>query len=160
MMQVSDEIGLSHAEAHKAMGRAAQAQLLAAAPDAPVKRRGRPSRRVLVNRPALIEFVKFGVRYVFIPDRGRVVRGMPTAHAVAPLRDHVRTEGLAPVWPDPRGTVRGESFSPIYKSAVHAARMDVKLYELLALVDAIRSAGARERAIAADLFADLVSLRG
>lgn len=40
------------------------------------------------------------------------------------------------------------AFSPLYKSAPQAARRDEKLYELLALVDAIRGR-ARERDLAA-----------
>ncbi len=50
--------------------------------------------------------------------------------------------------PDPKGEVRGESFSPLYKSAPKAAKKDPKLYELLVLVDAIRGGRARERGFA------------
>lgn len=160
MAELAMEIGLSQAEAHNAVNRAAKAQLIASAPDTRAKGRGRPPRRIAVNRPALIEFVTHGVRYVFVPDRGRLTRGVPTAHAAPPLQLHLRTDGLAPVWPDPRGSVRGEAFSPIYRSAVHAARIDPKLYELLALVDAIRGAGARERALATELFTQLIGDRG
>ena len=53
-----------------------------------------------------------------------------------------------PVWPDPEGTVRGLEFSPLYKNVPAAARRDPKLYELLALVDAIRDGRVREREIA------------
>jgi hypothetical protein len=45
---------------------------------------------------------------------------------------------LPPVWPDQEGTVRGVEFAPLYKSVPRAARRDARLYELLALVDAIR----------------------
>lgn len=54
-----------------------------------------------------------------------------------------------PIWPDPEGEVRGIGFSPLAKSAPQAARLDPALYELLALVDAIRAGRARERDIAA-----------
>jgi hypothetical protein len=47
--------------------------------------------------------------------------------------------------------VRGESFGPLYKSAPKAARQDAQLYELLALVDAIRAGRARERRLAAEM---------
>jgi hypothetical protein len=56
-----------------------------------------------------------------------------------------------PVWPDANGDVRGESFAPLYKSVPVAARKDPKLYELLALVDAIRGGRARERELAKKL---------
>lgn len=57
------------------------------------------------------------------------------------------------VWPHPDGEVRGEGFEPLYPSAVDAARRDGKLYECLALVDALRIGRAREKALAIDLLA-------
>ena len=53
-----------------------------------------------------------------------------------------------PVWPDPEGNVRGQSFSPLYKSVPKAASKDRQLYELLVLTDAIRGGRSREREIA------------
>ena len=50
-----------------------------------------------------------------------------------------------PVWPDADGTVRGIEFSPLYKSVPQAAKRDAKLYQLLALVDAIRGGEGPER---------------
>jgi len=76
--------------------------------------------------------------------------GMPTAHAAAPLNTLFAIDNEpVPVWPDADGAVRGLAFSPLYKSAPKAAQQDAALYELLVLVDAIRSGRARERAIAA-----------
>jgi hypothetical protein len=57
------------------------------------------------------------------------------------------------VWPHPEGDVRGEGFEPLYPSAVDAARRDGKLYECLALVDALRVGRAREKNLAIDLLA-------
>jgi hypothetical protein len=53
-----------------------------------------------------------------------------------------------PVWPDPEGGVRRYEFLHLYKSVPRAALKDSKLYEILALVDAIRDGSAREREIA------------
>ena len=53
-----------------------------------------------------------------------------------------------PVWPSADGTVRGLAFSPLYRSAPQAAGRDEILYELLALVDALRAGRARERELA------------
>ena len=86
---------------------------------------------------------------MFIPDRGSLTRGMPTGYAASPLKELLRSSGEPPpVWPDSLGEVRGESFSPLYKSVPNAARKDQKLYEILALVDAIRDGRPRERNIA------------
>jgi hypothetical protein len=54
------------------------------------------------------------------------------------------------VWPHPEGEVRGESIEPLYPSAVDAARRDSRLYECLALVDALRVGRAREKKLAID----------
>ena len=54
------------------------------------------------------------------------------------------------VWPHPEGEVRGESIEPLYPSAVDAARRDSRLYECLALVDALRIGRAREKKLAID----------
>ena len=98
---------------------------------------------------ALKEFLAHGVQYAFVPERGALTRGMPTAHAALPLRNELaHSRELPPVWPDPEGEVRGLAFSPLYKAAPTAARKDPKLYELLALVDAVRGGGARERTVA------------
>lgn len=50
-----------------------------------------------------------------------------------------------PVWPFEQGSRRGYGFSPLYKKVPQAALKDHELYELLALVDALRE-GARESA--------------
>ena len=52
------------------------------------------------------------------------------------------------VWADPEGKVRGEALEPLYPSVPRAARADEALYELLALVDAVRAGRARERELA------------
>jgi hypothetical protein len=103
------------------------------------------------NRANLEEFLISGVKYAFPVIRGGIVRGIPTAHAASPLNQQFAgSSDPPPVWPDPDGTVRGLEFSPLYKNAPAAARRDQKLYELLALVDAIRDGRAREREIAID----------
>jgi hypothetical protein len=101
------------------------------------------------NRANLKEFLVHGAKYAFPLRRGGMVRGMPTAHAAPPLNEQF-TESFEspPVWPDPLGTKRGIEYSPLYKNAPRAAGRDPKLYELLALVDAIRDGRAREGEIA------------
>jgi hypothetical protein len=59
-----------------------------------------------------------------------------------------RSDDSIPVWPDPEGSMRGYEFSPLYKSVPKAAAKDSALYELLALLDAVRDGRARERALA------------
>jgi len=92
----------------------------------------------------LCELLVHGLKYVFTPVRGGMTLGMATAQAASPLsRLLPQSEEPPLVWPDPEGEVRGMEFSPLYKSVPRAARRDAKLYELLALVDAIRAGGGK-----------------
>src|SRR4029450_9715905 len=98
---------------------------------------------------ALEELLIHGVKYVFTPVHGRLTRGMPTSYAAPPLsRVLARPQEPPPVWPDAEGEVGGYEFSPLYKSVPYAARRYAKLYELLALVDAIRGGTDGESGVA------------
>ena len=102
--------------------------------------------------PALQEFVLHGVRYVWPAELGMSKRGIPTSFGTAPLAaELIAAPGEAPVWPHPKGTAKGPSVSPIYRTAPEAALADPALHRLLALLDALRVGRARERALAADL---------
>lgn len=132
------ELDMSPSEVHSAVKRALMAGLAI------------PKEKAIVPYTRnLLEFIICGLKYVYVPERGEMMRGMPTAHAAAPLRSMLMDDGEPPpVWPHAHGEIRGMAFSPLYKSAPEAARRDEKLYELLALVDAIRGGRARERELA------------
>lgn len=100
-----------------------------------------------VRRLALLDLLKPGIAYVFPQQPGAVVRGIPTAHSAAPLNEVIQSSEQY-VWPSGKGTVRGQSIIPLYPSVVDAVQNDPKLYELLALVDALRVGRAREKEIA------------
>jgi hypothetical protein len=92
------------------------------------------------------EFLVHGAKYAFPARRGETTRGMPTAHAAPPLNQYITEDAdPPPVWPSAEGQVRGSTFEPLHKTAPEAAAKDATLYELLALVDAIRDGRARER---------------
>jgi hypothetical protein len=101
------------------------------------------------NGGNLKEFLIHAVKYDFPVERGGPTRGLPTAEAARPLNGHFPQDfPLPPVWPYAEGPVRGIAFSPLSKTVPQAALRDPKLYELLALLDAIREGRAREREIA------------
>lgn len=132
------ELGMSPSQLHAAVKRALAAQLAV--------RRGD---MIIPELRNLEEFLTHGLKYVFVPEHGAMTRGVPTAHAAPPLAEHFgAAHEPPPVWPDPRGEARGPAFSPLYGLAPKAARSDPRLYELLVLVDAIRSGGTREREFA------------
>lgn len=97
---------------------------------------------------ALFEFIVHGVRYAFYAERGSVTRGVPTAHAAPPIVHEIAAHDLPPVWPDPQGSVRGESLEPLHRTVPQAIQTDGELYVLLALVDVLRIGRARERKLA------------
>lgn len=143
---LASEIALSVAETHKAFRRLVAARLVDEESGTPVK-------------SAAEEFLVHGAKYAFPARRGGLTRGTPTGFAASPLSGILAMEGVTPaVWPHPDGLVRGYELEPLYPSAPVAAGRDPALYEILALVDAIRDGSARERAIAAELLA--VRIRG
>lgn len=133
--KLARDLELSTSEAHGAVKRCHAARLV------------HPETRA-ANRSALLEFLVHGLKYVLPPRRGPLVRGMPTAHGVYTLAESIQSREPPPVWPTADGESRGESLEPICRSAPGAARRDLRLYECLALVDAIRAGRARERGLA------------
>lgn len=133
---LAEETLMSASEGHAAVRRAVAAGLMDPDTRLPLK-------------TALGEFLLHGFKYVFSPTRGAMTRGIPTAHAAPPLSRLIsQGDDLPPVWPFADGKVRGYSFSPLCRSAPMAALRDPRLYEWLALLDAIRGGKARERALA------------
>ena len=147
------ELGISKSEVNNAILRCLACRLLThdLLPSHAARSVGRPKRRLLVNTTGLEEFVVHGLKYVFVPVHGPLVRGVPTAHGTSPLDSLINSTEAVPVWPFARGNVRGESFSPLFRSAPFAALRDPAYHSLLALVDAIRGGRARERTLAAEL---------
>lgn len=108
-----------------------------------------------VARRTLTELLLYGLPVVFPTQPGPQVRGLPTAHSAAPLCDQIVAEQVY-VWPDATGENWGAAITPLYPGVPGAARADSRLYELLALADALRVGRARERQLASKLLRDLI----
>lgn len=109
----------------------------------------RASGQPVVRCDALLDFVKYGIRYVFPAKPGPIVRGIATAFAAPVLAGKVMSGGdLIPVWPDAYGKSKGQEVTPLYKTVPGAVKKDELLYHFLALVDAIRIGGPREAKVA------------
>lgn len=131
---LANEIGISQSEVSQSLNRSMEAGLI-------------DQSRKRVMRLALMEFLQYGIRYVFPQKPGALVRGIPTAHSAAPLKSIIVSEENY-VWPSALGTVRGQAIVPLYPSVLNAIKNDEKLYELLALVDALRVGRVREKELA------------
>jgi len=108
-------------------------------------------------RSNILEYLTHALKYLAPASLGKVCRGVPTAHSAPPLASKIRSKDKeAYVLACPEGEVRGQSLSPIYKTAAQAALKDTAFHEILALVDAIRIGRARERKLAQELLEKMV----
>ena len=133
---IAASLQISQSEVAEALNRSKQARLVDAS-----KRK--------VFRASFMEFLTYGVKYVFPAQPGAVVRGIPTAHSARPLSEIILSEEMY-VWPSSLGNIRGQAVMPLYPSVVKAIRQDPQLYEMLALLDAVRVGRAREQKIAVE----------
>jgi len=135
---IANDLSLSPSEVHGAIGRLRVSRLLHG-----------PALKDRPNISALEEFLIHGLKYAFPAEHSDVTRGVPTSYAAEPLKSEIAVSNeLPPVWPWPEGDTRGVGLEPLYRKVPQAALRDSELYELLALVDAIRDGRARERKIA------------
>jgi hypothetical protein len=97
--------------------------------------------------------VKHGLKYAFPAKPGAPQRGVATGFAAPMLEGQLLSSGAdIHVWPYAEGSKRGSSITPLFRSVPEAALKDERLYELLALVDAIRLGNQREANLAQDRF--------
>lgn len=132
------ELGISKSEISASLRRSVAASLA-------IKSSGRPK----VNRRNLTEFVKHGLKYAFPAKLGAPQRGVPTGFNAPMLQGQLVSSGAdTHVWPYAKGSQRGPTITPLFESVPEAALKDEQLYELLALVDAIRLGNQRESKLA------------
>lgn len=131
LTDLSRELHISQSEISESLNRSSIAKLVS------------PDRRKVLKK-SFLEFLIYGLKYVFPVRPGSMVRGIPTAHSAKPLSDIFNSNSDIFVWESDEGTVRGQSIQPLYPNAVKAVSNDQSLYELLALSDAIRVGSTRE----------------
>lgn len=140
--QLAQSCGLSASDAHAAVKRACLSGFLTSQPagwSGPVRVIG----NYLANRGALIEFGTYGLKYVWPARDGPLRLGLPTGLAlVADELDMVRG-GETHVWPTHDGTVQGISLEPWHPALPQACLQDPDLHRLAAIIEVIRTGGAR-----------------
>ena len=146
--KLAEDLGMSASETHGAIRRLQEGRLVA------------PGGRN-VQRQATRDFLRYGIGHVFPAREQEPSRGIPSAWA-APVFEGMFTANSEPppVWPHPDGTVRGPSVAPLYKSGPDAALKDQRLYDYLALIDAVRLGRARERRVALEKLDELIAGNG
>lgn len=141
-LTLAKDLFLSQSEISESLKRSAYARLL----------HGKDKE---VARQPLMDLLHYGVPYIFPQQPGVELRGVPTAHSAEPLVRHIESQENY-VWPYYKGTMRGKSILPLYPTVVQAVDLDPQLYELLALIDAVRVGRARERNLALEILNDKI----
>ena len=138
------EVGLSQSEAHNAVGRCRQAQIIT------------PSGSI--GRRVLRDVLAVALPRMCFAVRGGNILGMPTSSRAPVLADKLDAseDEILTVWPcasdhDESLLARGWELRPIYPSVPMAAASDSVVYELLALVDVIRVGSQQKKQIATAL---------
>ena len=100
-----------------------------------------------VNSAAFLEFLEYGIRYVYPAIAKGRQRGFLTAFSASPLNKKIKSQ-TSIVWACENGTALGESIEPLYPAVVQATQKDKALYEIMSLIEAIRIGRVREICLA------------
>ena len=103
-----------------------------------------------VVRQSFIDLLTYGIPFIFPQQPGNVVRGIPTGHSASPLKEEIMSDDHY-VWPYAKGSVRGHGILPLYYTVPQAIELDQHLYEILALIDAMRVGRVREKNLAREM---------
>jgi hypothetical protein len=119
---------------------------------------GTPRGKLNVAKRKLFELTTVTVPQVYYAIRGRVETGVLTAMHAEPLVGVFSRDGrLVPlIWPSDLGKVEGESLLPLYPTVPRAIQHDPILHRILALIDVVRVADARDRRLATDLLERMI----
>jgi predicted transcriptional regulator len=137
MKDLANELGISGSEISESLHRSSLAGLIT-------------KDKQQLMKLSILDFLEHGLRYVYPQQPGAKVRGVPTAHAAAPLSELILSDE-AYVWPYGEGKVRGESIEPLHPKVPEACLRDSEFYEYMALCDALRVGRAREKNQAIDI---------
>jgi hypothetical protein len=106
---------------------------------------------------ALVEFLIHGLKYAFPAEIGAPTRGIATSHSAPILHEEIlQSETDMYVWAFANGKEKGLAVKPLSKNAPRAALRDQKLYDFLALIDAVRMGKSREKNIAVEKIESMV----
>lgn len=133
---LAQTLNISASEVSESLNRSKLASLISA------------DKRQVMNKN-LLDFLDHGLKYVYPAEPGAIQRGMATAYSAPPLNKYIQGDEHY-IWPYAHGEQRGQAIEPFHPNVPGTCRNDPKLYELLALVDAIRLGRVREQQLAMD----------
>lgn len=104
-----------------------------------------------VRKQNLREFLIHGLKYVYPAEIGSQARGIITGHSADLFVSKIATTSDNYVWPYYKGTRRGNSLKPLYPAVPKIANKNNQLYELLVIIDTLRTGKIREIELAIEL---------
>ena len=110
MKDLANELGISGSEISESLHRSSLAGLIT-------------KDKQHLMKLSILDFLEHGLRYVYPQQPGAKSRGVPTAHAAAPLSEVILSDE-AYVWPYGEGKVRGESIEPLHPKVPEACLKD------------------------------------
>lgn len=134
--QLEEELGFSKSVIYRSLSRCAKAKFIS------------PNPFDYFFTSNLLEFLQHGIQYAFAVEPGRISKGIPTAHSAPVMNKQIIAENDQYIWPDAKGSVRGQVIEPLDKRVAEIIKNDPELYDMLALIDAIRVGKSREKDIA------------
>ncbi len=105
------------------------------------------------------EFFVHALKYIFPAKLGEIARGVPTSYSGPSLKKQIISgNDPVPVWPYGEGEERGIALKPLYSSVPESVSKhpDPMFYDLLTLIDAIRSGRAREKQLAIQKLSEIL----
>ncbi len=121
---------------------------------------------------AMVEFFKYGLRYVFPAQRQGRARGVATGlagiaqlPAIVARDEHVArfahlSDAPVLIWPSRLGEQQGTGVVPLIPDAAELARRDPDVCVWVMIADALRTGDARERDLAHRTFDAMLKARG
>ena len=81
------------------------------------------------NAKALLEFIAYGISYVYPAKEGALSRGIATSVAAPVLQGKLMSSGeLSPVWPYAEGKTKGLAVTPLHPNVDKAIQKDNRMY--------------------------------
>jgi len=130
---LSKTLGISSSEISKSLQRSEYAGFISL------------NRKISVT--TFLEFLKYGLPYVFPVKPGAPTRGIPTGVSHPMLKLYFQNIDEF-VWPDSSGNTRGYTINPLYPALPKIITLDEDLYYATALVELFRIGKTREKKFA------------
>jgi hypothetical protein len=134
MKDLSNELSISLSEVSESINRSVIAGLIA-------------NDKKTVLKQSLLEFIKFGLKYVFPVKPGGMIVGLPTAHSNEIIKKEIISKEVY-VIPYFEGSTKGFEIEPLYAKLPIACSKDPELCLVIGLIDCLRIGKNREVQIA------------